>query len=86
MRAAIFYATREGQAHRVADRIAADLRARHVDADVHDVRTLTTPLDWPAYATAFVVASVHAGHHEPEMIAFVKRFRPEAKRARSRSS
>ena len=80
MRAAIFYATREGQARRVAERIAAGLQARHADVDVHNVKALNTPIDWSVYAGAFVVASVHAGRHEPEMIAFVKRFRPELER------
>jgi len=73
MRAAVFYATREGQSERVARRIAADLREQRVDADVASVKDLHGPIDWNAYQTAFVVASVHAGHHEREMIAFVKR-------------
>ena len=80
MRVAIFYATREGQAQRVAGRIAADLRERHAEVDVHNVKALHAPIDWSAYTAAFVIASVHAGHHEPEMIAFVRLFRHELER------
>jgi menaquinone-dependent protoporphyrinogen oxidase len=76
----VFYATREGQSERVARRIAADLRQQHVDADVANVRDLRGPIDWTGYQTAFVVASVHAGRHEKEMIAFVKRHRAELAR------
>jgi menaquinone-dependent protoporphyrinogen oxidase len=72
MRAAVFYATREGQAERVAERVASDLRARRIAVDVVDVRDVQGLIDWHAYELAFVVASVHAGHHEKEMVAFVK--------------
>jgi menaquinone-dependent protoporphyrinogen oxidase len=77
MRAAIFFATREGQTRRVADRLAADLRARQVEVDVSDLRELHTPVDWSRYSTACVAASVHIGHHEPEAIAFARRYRAE---------
>jgi menaquinone-dependent protoporphyrinogen oxidase len=80
MRAAIFFATREGQARRVAERVAADLRARQTDVDVFDVRTLPAQLDWTPYDFACVVASVHIGRHEPEMIRFVTRYRNELER------
>ena len=80
MRAAVFYATREGQSERVARRIATDLRERHVDADVANVKDLRGPIDWNGYQTAFVVASVHAGRHEKEMIAFVKQHKAELAR------
>jgi menaquinone-dependent protoporphyrinogen oxidase len=80
MKAAVFYATREGQAQRVAERVASDLRAHLIDADVINVRTLRRPIDWPAYAIGFVVASVHAGSHEKEMIEFVTRSTAELTR------
>lgn len=75
MRAAIFYATREGQTKRIADHVAGQLRARQVEVDVYDVRAAEPVIDWPRYDWAAVAASVHAGHHEPEMVAFVKRHR-----------
>ena len=77
MRAAVFYATREGQSERVAQRIATDLRARHEIVDVINVRDIRGSIEWPAYNHAYVVASVHAGHHEKEMIKFVRRFKDE---------
>jgi len=73
MRAAVFYATREGQAERVANRVACDLRGRHFDVDVINVKDVRGLIDWHAYELAFVVASVHIGHHEKEMIEFVRR-------------
>jgi len=73
MRAAVFYATRERQSERVATHIAADLREHCIDADVVNVKDVRGSIDWNGYQAAFVVASVHAGHHEKEMIAFVKR-------------
>ena len=62
MKAAIFYATREGQTRRIADRIAADLRHHGTTTDVFDVRRIG-PIDWNAYSTVCVAASVHGGHH-----------------------
>ncbi len=80
MRAAVFFATREGQTSKIAERIGTDLRASGIDANVLNVKALTTPLDWSPYETAFVAASVHGGRHEPEMIAFVRRYRNELQR------
>ena len=79
MTAAIFYATREGHTRRIAEHIAAALRAKQVDVDVYDVRHLAL-LDWSRYAIACVAASVHVGHHEREMIDFVTRHRAELER------
>jgi menaquinone-dependent protoporphyrinogen oxidase len=75
MRAAIFYATREGQTRRIAERIAADLRHKGAQADVFDVRSLP-PIEWSCYSIACVAASVHLGRHEPEMVGFVKTWKP----------
>jgi menaquinone-dependent protoporphyrinogen oxidase len=72
VRAAVFYATREGQAERVAHRVAFDLRIRHVEADVIDVKDVQGFIDWHEYELAFVIASVHTGHHEKEMVEFVR--------------
>ena len=77
MKAAVFYATREGQAQRVAERIATDLRAHGAVVDTIDVKDVRGAIDWRAYGQAFVVASVHTGHHEKEMVAFVKRSKAE---------
>jgi menaquinone-dependent protoporphyrinogen IX oxidase len=61
MRAAVFFATREGQAERVAQHVAKDLRARRIPTDVIDVKDVRGIIDWCAYRVAFVVASVHTG-------------------------
>jgi menaquinone-dependent protoporphyrinogen oxidase len=75
MKAGIFYATREGQGKRVAEHIAERLRTLRLDVDVHDVRDSPEPLDTHPYELIFVVASVHVGHHEREIIRFVKAHR-----------
>jgi menaquinone-dependent protoporphyrinogen oxidase len=80
MRTAVFYATREGQSEIVAQRVARDLRSRAVEADVINVKDVRGRIDWAAYDSAFVVASVHAGHHEKEMIEFVQRSKDELER------
>jgi menaquinone-dependent protoporphyrinogen oxidase len=46
-----------------------------------DVRRRTLPrIDWTPYDFACVVASVHAGRHEREMVRFVTRYRSELQR------
>ncbi len=80
MRTAIFYATREGHTRRIAEHVAADLRTLKHEVDLYDVKALAGSVDWPACDWACVAASVHAGHHEAEMIAFVKRHRPALER------
>jgi len=80
MRAIVLFATREGHTARIAERIAADLGHYEIDVDVRDVRTLTAPPDWTRYSAAWVAASVHVGHHEREMIDFVRRHRGELTR------
>jgi menaquinone-dependent protoporphyrinogen oxidase len=80
MRVVIFFATREGHTCRVAEHIADALHDRGVAVDLFDVRELHTAIDWAAYRTACVAASVHVGRHEPEMVAFVRQYRPELER------
>ena len=83
MRAAVFFATREGHARKIAGRVAAHIRAHGVDTDVLDVRRLRSPVDWSQYALACVTASVHRGPHEREMIAFARRDRDELTHVRA---
>jgi len=80
MTAAVFFATREGQTRKIAERIAADLRTHGMDVDLRDVRTIRTPIDWQSYTTVCLTASVHAGRHEREMIEFARRHRQELQR------
>lgn len=77
MKAAVFFATREGQTAKIASHIGTDLRAHGIDVDVLNVKSSTSSIDWSTYATAFVAASVHAEHHEREMIEFVRRHREQ---------
>jgi menaquinone-dependent protoporphyrinogen oxidase len=80
MRAAIFFATRQGHTCRVAEHIADDLRDRGISVDVFNVNDLTAPVDWTRYRGACVAASVHVGRHEREIIAFVRANRPALER------
>ena len=57
-----------------------DLRAAGVSVDMFDVRTRFAP-DWTKYSIVCVAASVHIGHHEREMIAFVRTHRDALVRA-----
>ena len=81
MNAAVFFATREGHTCRIAERIAEDLRARGVDVDLRDVREAGASIPWETYDAVCLAASVHVGHYEPEMIAFVRAHRAELIRA-----
>jgi menaquinone-dependent protoporphyrinogen oxidase len=73
----VFYSTREGQARRVAERVATGLTTRGLDVDLFDVRALHDPIAWRVYGTIFVVASVHLGRHEREMRRFVTKYSHE---------
>jgi menaquinone-dependent protoporphyrinogen oxidase len=72
-RVPVFYATTEGQTRRIAEAIAASLRYEGLDSEALELAA-TTPLpDWSQLAGAVVGASVHAGHHQREASAFIKR-------------
>jgi menaquinone-dependent protoporphyrinogen oxidase len=77
MKAAIFYATREGQTRKIAKYIAHALDSYGIEATLCDVRALHTPIAWGEYSMAWVAASVHAGRHEREMVRFARRYRSE---------
>jgi menaquinone-dependent protoporphyrinogen oxidase len=69
----IFYATRHGHTRRIAERIATGFRARAFDVEVVPLAGATPALrDIGNYAAIIVAASVHGGHHEPEVIRFVR--------------
>ena len=78
----VFYATREGQTRRIAEHLAAELRAHGVAVDVRDVAH-SGPVDWTAYSATILAASVHRGHHEKEMLRFVREHRLHLERARA---
>ncbi len=74
----VFYATREGQTQRIAERTADALRASGIEVELKNLHngSVDFALD-SRYRAAILAASVHAGSHEPEMVSFVKRHRTE---------
>jgi menaquinone-dependent protoporphyrinogen oxidase len=68
----ILYATREGQTRRIAEHLAATVRARGHGADVVDAAHLPEGFSLVGYNAAIVSASVHTGRHESEIVKFVK--------------
>jgi menaquinone-dependent protoporphyrinogen oxidase len=68
----IAYATRHGQARKVADHLARELTLWGYPTAVVDVAR-TPAIDWEDYGAAILVASVYGGRHEKEMVAFVRR-------------
>lgn len=71
----ILYATREGQTRRIAEHLAASIRACDWNTDALDVRALPAGFELRNYSAAVLAASVHMGRHEREMIAFVREHR-----------
>jgi menaquinone-dependent protoporphyrinogen oxidase len=76
-RVAVLYATREGHTRRIAEHVAATLRTRGLEASVRDVRHLPVSFTLGDCVATIVAASVHAGHHEREMVRFVQAHRAE---------
>lgn len=72
--ALVLYATRHGHAARVAEHVADRLRQAGQPTEVLDVRKIAS-LDLASHSEVILVASVHSGKHEPEMVAFAKRHR-----------
>ena len=71
----VFFATREGHTHKIAERVAEDLRKRGFQAGVNNLRDDAAAIRPSDYAGVILAASVHAGAHEPEMVEFVKQHR-----------
>lgn len=76
----VVYATREGHTRRIAEHIAATVRARGHQAAVVDAAHLPEGFSVDNYAAAVVAASVHTGKHEKEIVEFVKLYRAELER------
>lgn len=71
----IVYATREGHTHRIAKHIAEILEADGYASVVADAANLEGPADFGDIRCVILAASVHADHHEDEMVGFVRRYR-----------
>jgi menaquinone-dependent protoporphyrinogen oxidase len=78
--ALVIYATRYGQARKVADHLAQTLRSGGRETDVVDAAHTSSEFDPGRYGAVILVASVHVGKHEGEMIRFVKRHRRSLER------
>lgn len=69
----VFYATTEGQTHRIAERLAAHLREHGFASEAISVRSReATDFTWPRAHGAIVGASLHGGRHQANAAAFVK--------------
>lgn len=79
-RVAVLYATREGQARRVAEHVAARLRADGDEVEVDDVAYAPIDVSLLRYGAIVLVASVHLSQHEREMVDFVKDHRSDLER------
>jgi menaquinone-dependent protoporphyrinogen oxidase len=79
MKAAILFATREGQTRRIAERIAGDLREAGAAVDLFDL-AMDPRVALSDYALVCVASSVHIGKHERSAVAFAKRHRAELNR------
>jgi menaquinone-dependent protoporphyrinogen oxidase len=69
----VLYATREGHTQVIAERVMESVKARGYPADVVDVAHMPPAFSLSNYSGAVLMASVHMGAHEAEMIRFVKR-------------
>jgi menaquinone-dependent protoporphyrinogen oxidase len=72
----VVYASRSGCTRRLAEGIADRIRTLGHEVQIQDVRTEALPL-LERYAGVLLAASVHLGHHEREMVKFVRARRGE---------
>jgi len=73
----IIYATREGQTEKVANQVAAHLRASQIETHVVDARDSSNVemIDLQAFDRLIFGASMHAGGLEKELVRFVNEHR-----------
>jgi menaquinone-dependent protoporphyrinogen oxidase len=70
--AGVFYATRHGQTRKIAEHLADQLRARGLEVDVTNIGEETPRAPLTDYSAAILAASLYMGHHEREMVHFVR--------------
>jgi len=73
----IVFATREGQAGKVARYVADTFRHEGFEADLLNAAEVPQSLRMADYRAAVLVASIHVGSHEKEMVRFVTTHREE---------
>ncbi|HET9157223.1 MAG TPA: flavodoxin domain-containing protein [Myxococcaceae bacterium] len=72
----IVYASRSGYTHHIAECIADRIRTLAREVQVQDVRTEALP-PLKRYSGVVLAAGVHFGHHERDMVKFVRARRRE---------
>ena len=72
----VAYASRSGQTRRLAEGIVDRIRTLGHEVQLQDVRTEALP-HLERYAGVVLAANVHLGHHEREMVKFVRSRRSE---------
>ncbi len=75
IKVAILYGTTEGQTAKIAQHMAARLRAAGHQADVLHVADLHDDLSLGDYGGALIGASIHEGHHQRYVVRWVKQHR-----------
>lgn len=74
--APVFYASTEGQAQRIAQRIADVLRSAGLTSEAIDVTSDdAAAVDWTSVRGVIVGASLHAGAHQKEAARFIRTHR-----------
>src|SRR3954449_9099724 len=68
----VLYASKHGHTAKIAERIAATMRADGVSADLHSAEA-AGDLSPASYATVVVGASIHAGHPQREIVDWGKK-------------
>jgi menaquinone-dependent protoporphyrinogen oxidase len=76
MRALIVYASTHGHTAKIASQLAEAVRRGDCKADIRDARHEPVP-DLTGYDGVIVAASLHGGHHQREVVDWVKRQRDE---------
>lgn len=71
----IVYATREGQTQKIAERIAASIRAQGHMAELADAEVARPALDLARYDAVVVGAPIHAGGYPRSIVRFARRNR-----------
>jgi menaquinone-dependent protoporphyrinogen oxidase len=69
----VLYASTHGHTGRIADRIGATLERTGVHARVCDVAQSGAAIDLDQFDGVIAGASIHAGHHQHDMVAWLRR-------------
>jgi menaquinone-dependent protoporphyrinogen oxidase len=70
-RVLVLFASTHGHTHKIAERIGERLVGEGLVPSVRSVKEYGSVCDLGKYDGAIIAASVHGGHHQKEMVAFV---------------